>query len=78
MEGLNIIKKRESTFINPLNASICFLTESEYLQCSYCQFSNIIYFTVGIYDLNLDYINKKTIKEINKDIFNYLFHIKMK
>ena len=76
MEGFNVIKKRESTPINSLNASICFQTENEYLHCSYSKLSEIDYFTLGIYDLNLKELSNRDIEKVNEDIFNYLFHIK--
>ena len=73
MKGFNEIKRGYIPITNSLNASICFQTENEYLQCSYSKLLSIDYFNVGIYDLKLNNLFKE---KVNEDIFNYLFHIK--
>ena len=75
INDLNIIKKIDKV-IGYMNSTSCFQTESEYIQCS---FSNAVpsnYFTVGIYDLNLN--EKETIHfgYLLDYSFTKIFHIK--
>ena len=75
MEGINIIKKKNSSPINSLNSSQCFQTEKNYLQCSYSEISFNSYYSIGVYDLNFEKKGNDNIGS-NPDIFNYMLHVK--
>ena len=62
--------------IGYMNSTSCFQTESEYIQCS---FSNAIpsnYFTVGIFDLNLNEQETIHFGYLRDYTFTKIFHIK--
>ena len=70
------IEKIDGKRVGYMNSTSCFQTESTYIQCS---FSNVLpseYFTVGIYDLNLD--EKETVHfgYLKDYTFTKIFYIK--
>ena len=75
MNGLNIIKSNDPE-TDSFNTSICFQTESGYLQCSYNTLYGITdYLTVEVYDLNLKgKVTDDT--KTNSKIFSFLLHVK--
>ena len=71
-KAITQIEKR----IGYMNSTSCFQTESEYIQCS---FSNVLpsnYFTVGIFDLNLNEQNTVHFGYVLDYTFTKIFHIK--
>ena len=75
LEGLNIIRSTDPE-TDSFNTSICFQTESGYLQCSYNVFYGITdYLKVEVYDLDLnDKVYDNTVT--NSEIFSYILHVK--
>ena len=75
LEGLNIIRSTDPE-TDSFNTSICFQTESGYLQCSYNVFYGITdYLKVEVYDLDLDdKVYDKTVTD--SEIFSYILHVK--
>ena len=76
INSFQTIKKIDDKIIGYMNSTSCFQTESTYIQCS---FSNVLpsnYFTVGIYDLDLD--EKATVHfgYLLDYTFTKIFHIK--
>ena len=62
--------------INLINSTDCFQTVSEYIQCSFTTFLPSNYFTVGIYDLNLNEIETISFNYFKDNTFTKIFHIK--
>ena len=62
--------------INLINSTDCFQTESEYIQCSFTTFLPSNYFTVGIYDLDLNEKNTISFNYFKDNTFTKIFHIK--
>ena len=75
LDGLNLIKNK-SIEADSFNTSICFQTESGYLQCSYNTLYGFTdYLTIEVYDLDLKKKFSDDIKT-NSKIFSYLLHVK--
>ena len=76
INGFQVIKRIDDKVIGYMNSTTCFQTESTYIQCS---FSNVLptnYFTVGIYDINLNEQETIHFGYLLDYTFTKIFHIK--
>ena len=76
INGYNQINYYEDT-IDYINSTTCFQTESKYIQCSLNKlFAFYDFFTIGLFDSDLKYIDYINIAYIEDNIFTKIFHIK--